>query len=176
MPGLIETARAMATERQVDVSLLCGDMRDLTWQAEFDGAFCLWGSFGYFDDAENLRFLKAVAHSLKPGARFLLDTPILEMLLPSFEASTQKQVGDVLVLEERIFDHINSRINRGWTVVRNGNTEKRESSMRIYTYRELALMMKEAGFEHCQGYGSLNHEPFRVGHKRFYMVGTRSDT
>ena len=57
-------------------------MRDLPWPARFDGAFCLGNSFGYLDDEGNASFLRAVAAALKPGARFVLETPmVLENLL-----------------------------------------------------------------------------------------------
>ena len=58
------------------------DMRDLPWPARFDGAFCAGNSFGYLDDEGNAAFLRAVAAALKPGARFVLETPmVLENLL-----------------------------------------------------------------------------------------------
>ena len=58
------------------------DMRDLPWPARFDGAFCVGNSFGYLDDTGNAYFLRAVAAALKPGARFILETPmVLENLL-----------------------------------------------------------------------------------------------
>lgn len=58
------------------------DMRDLPWRARFDAAFCVGNSFGYFDDEGNATFLAAVASVLKPGARFVLETPmVIENLL-----------------------------------------------------------------------------------------------
>src|SRR5437870_547844 len=32
---------------------VCCDMRYLPWVEAFDGAFCYWGSFGYFSDKDN---------------------------------------------------------------------------------------------------------------------------
>ena len=42
--------RAPASER---VTWEQRDMRDLPWQARFDGAFCVGNSFGYLDDEGN---------------------------------------------------------------------------------------------------------------------------
>ncbi len=82
---LLDDARRKATERQLNIVWEHRDMRDLPCQEEFDGAFCFWGSFGYFDEQGNADFLKAVCRALKPGARFLVDTHIAETLLPIFQ-------------------------------------------------------------------------------------------
>ena len=53
------------------------EMRDLPWPEGFDGAFCVGNSFGYLDDEGNAAFLRAVSTALKPGARFVLETPMV---------------------------------------------------------------------------------------------------
>src|SRR5262245_52014949 len=55
---LLEEARQKAAERRLEAAWEHRDMRDLPWQAIFDGAFCFWGSFGYFDEAGNAAFLQ----------------------------------------------------------------------------------------------------------------------
>jgi len=92
------------------------EMRDLPWPGRFDGAFCVGNSFGYLDEEGNAAFLRAVAASLKPGARFILETPmVLENLLghlqnrPSWRSSrctsssrtntTTRRAGYLLFLE-----------------------------------------------------------------------------
>jgi cyclopropane fatty-acyl-phospholipid synthase-like methyltransferase len=71
--ALLADARRTAAERRLDVAWHRRDMRDLPWREDFDGAYCFWGSFGYFDDEGNRAFLEAVARALKPGGRFLMD-------------------------------------------------------------------------------------------------------
>src|SRR5688572_22954445 len=76
------------------------DMRDLPWRSRFDGAFCVGNSFGYLDDEGNAAFLRAVAAALKPGARFVLETPmVLENLLGHIQERPWWQVGDLRLLE-----------------------------------------------------------------------------
>src|SRR5262249_19159540 len=78
--------RAAAAGRPLSVRWEQRDMRDLPWSGAFDGAFCFGNSFGYYDEEGNADFLKAVARTLKPGARFLLDTSYLtEGLLPNLQ-------------------------------------------------------------------------------------------
>lgn len=170
---LLETAMRDAEEHRLEVTWEHRDMRDLPWKEAFDGAYCFWGSFGYFDEQGNADFLRAVANALKPGAKFVIDTPIAETELPPFQERSWAQFGDVYALEERHYDHAQARVDREWTLLRGGEMEKRSLSMRLYTYRELCLLLQAAGFVGCRGYGSLNHEPFRLGLNRFYMVAVK---
>ena len=55
---LIEAARRDASERELVVDWRQGDMRLLSEDGSYDGAVCFWNSFGYFDDADNLEFLR----------------------------------------------------------------------------------------------------------------------
>lgn len=78
---LLEEAQVIADAQHLPISYEHRDMRDLPWRGEFDGAICFWSSFGYFDEQGNADFLSAVSKALKPGARFLLDTPLVETRL-----------------------------------------------------------------------------------------------
>ena len=53
------------------------DMRDLPWPARFDAAFCFGNSFGYLEDEGDEAFLRSVAAVLKPGGKFVLETPMV---------------------------------------------------------------------------------------------------
>jgi cyclopropane fatty-acyl-phospholipid synthase-like methyltransferase len=174
-PDLIADATSQIDIERSPVTFEQRDMRDLPWQEEFDGAFCFWSSFGYFDDAGNLDFLKAVHNALKPGASLVLDTPLIETRLPEMESQERIwfPVGDLLALEERGFDHVNSRVESEWTFIRGSEVEQKLLSLRLYTYRELCAMLDEAGFGNHQAYGSLDWEPFELGATWLYMVTTK---
>jgi SAM-dependent methyltransferase len=170
--SLLDQGQAQANARGLAVDWACRDMRDLPNTEKFDAALCWWSSFGYFDEAGNLDFLKAVAKSLKPGAPLLLDTPLVETRLPEMIAEERVwwPVGDLLALEERTFDHVTSRVESEWTLVRGGQVEKKLLSLRLYTYRELTQLLEEAGFAGHQAYGSLEWEPFELGAPWLYLL------
>jgi cyclopropane fatty-acyl-phospholipid synthase-like methyltransferase len=65
--ALVDEATRAARERGVPAVFERRDMRDLPWEAAFDGAFCAGNSFGYFDDAGTRAFLRAVHRILRPG-------------------------------------------------------------------------------------------------------------
>ncbi len=170
---LLAAAQDRARARQVKIDCQRRDMRDLPWENTFDGAFCYWESFGYFDDNGNRAFVNAVARSLKPGARFVVDTHIIETLLPRIHIRDWSHVGDLLVLEERSYDHLESRVHRSWTFIREGHMENRVVAFRLYTYRELCRLFEEAGFTDCQGYDLVSQRPFQFGAGRLVLVATK---
>jgi len=172
---LLEDAKARADAQGLPISWEHRDMRDLPWPGEFDGAVCFWSSFGYFDEQGNADFLRAVSNALKPGARFLLDTPLVETRLPEMEAEAKVwwKVGDLLALEDRRFDHVTSRVESEWTFVRDGQTERKHLSLRLYTYRELCRLLDQAGFGNHRAYGNLDCEPFALGSTWLYLVTTK---
>lgn len=172
-PPLLEDARRQADERGLDIAFKGLDMRHLPWEGEFDGAFCFWGSFGYFDDDGNREFLGALSRVLKPDGRALLDIPNLaEGVLPRFQERGWDRVGDILVLQERKYNHAQGRIDVEWTFVQGDRTEKMPSSIQLYTYRELCRLLKEVGLVSWKEYGSLDLKPFGLG-SRLYLVVRR---
>jgi len=172
---LLEAARVKADVQRLTIEWGHRDMRDLPWPGKFDGAVCFWSSFGYFDEQGNADFLKAVSNALKPGARFLLDTPLIETRLPEMEAEAKVwwQAGDLLALEHRRFDHVNSRVESEWTFVHQGQIERKSLSLRLYTYRELCSLLDQAGFGNHLAYGTLDLEPFALGSTWLYLVTTK---
>ncbi len=152
-----------------------GDMRDLPWESRFDGAYCLWESFGYFDDAGNRAFLAAAARALKPGAKLLLDTHVLKSALAGLQRREWSETGsgEILVLEERDYDHTTSAITRRWRVIAGGQVETSQLTIRLYSYRELVALLESVGFTHCTGYTWMSIIPFMVGASRLVMVAQR---
>jgi SAM-dependent methyltransferase len=123
------------------------DMRDLPWSGRFDGAFCVGNSFGYLDDQGNADFLRAVRRSLKPGARFILETPmVIENLLGHIHDRAWWKVGDVHLLVQNVYDHERSRLEIDYTFVSGGRVETRHGSHRAYSFRELVQLIEQAGF------------------------------
>ncbi len=73
-PSLVAYNREEAAEEDLATARFEeGDMRQLAYQAEFDAALLLSGSFGFFDEATNRDVLARLARALKPGGRLLVD-------------------------------------------------------------------------------------------------------
>jgi SAM-dependent methyltransferase len=170
----LATARSAAAAQSLTVQWENRDMRDLPWKGEFDGGFSFGNSFGYLDDDGNAEFLRAAAGALKPGAHFVLDTGyVTEVLLPGLQVRGWYQVGDILALADRRYDHVHGRLHVDYTWIRPGRMEKQSMSARLYSYCELRKLLEAAGFTDVQGVSSLSGEPFRLGSPRLLMTATR---
>ena len=163
----LTAARSQAAGKPGKIAWEQREMRDLPWPERFDGAYCFGNSFGYLDDEGNAQFLKSVAAALKPGARFTLETGyVMETLLPVLQERSWYPVGDMLMLAQRRYDPRDSRLHVEYICIRGSESEKRSMSARIYSYREIVLLLEKAGFTGVQGYGSFAREPFRLGSRR----------
>jgi ubiquinone/menaquinone biosynthesis C-methylase UbiE len=171
--GLLSQAEARGRERGLNITWQQADMRDLQWRDEFDAVLNWWGSFGYFDDAGNQRFLEAVARALKPGGRVLFDTHVMETLLPQFQPRGWDRVGDVVILQERAINLEEGRIEAEWTYLTGGEVATTHSSIRLYTFGQLHRMLKDAGFTEIEGFDESTGEPLRVGSRRLVMVARK---
>ncbi|MFB3921325.1 MAG: cyclopropane-fatty-acyl-phospholipid synthase family protein [Terriglobia bacterium] len=174
-PAFLDMARTEAARRKLDVTWERRDMRELPWQDEFDGAFCIGGSFAYFTDEGNAAFVNSVAHALKPGGRFALDaTRVAEFILPRHRDREWTQVGEYFFLEENHYDHVQGRMQTEYTLVRDGKMEKKSDSVRIYTFREIDRLLADAGFSNREAFGSFEREPYRLGSPLLYLVASKA--
>jgi SAM-dependent methyltransferase len=170
----IVEARIKSSAAGVPVNLHEGDMRNLPWVAEFDGAFCFGNSFGYLDDDADANFLRAVSRTLKAGSRFVLDAPaVAECVLPNFQPNRLIEIGGIAVSIVHRYDPEQGRMFNDFTFTRNGLDDQRPSSQRIYTYLELTKLLRAAGLEVVFAFASLEEEPFQLGAHRLLMVAEK---
>lgn len=170
----VDEAKRNSRARGISIDWRNSDMRALPWTNEFDGAFCFGNSFGYLDDDGNADFLKAVSRTLKSGARLIIDAPaIAECLLPNFQETRTIELGGITVTIDNRYDHEQGRMFPSFTFVRNGVEDKRSSSQRIYTYKELSGLLSGTGLETVSAFGSLDEHPFKLGAHRLLLVAMK---
>jgi SAM-dependent methyltransferase len=169
-------ARGRASAAGVTIDFVLGDMRELPQRPLFDGAFCWGNSFGYFPRAEMKRFTAAVAGSLAPDARLVIDTATCaESLLVELERQSWMRVDDELVLLlECEYDARASRLDTTYTsVLRDQVVDRRTAHHYVFTSGEIADMLEAAGFEAIELFGDLDGSPFELGSDRLLVVARR---
>ncbi len=172
----LEFARQRAAARGLTIDYRQGDMWDLQLSGPFDAAFSIWSSIGYAGEDEDRRYFSRIFEALRPGGSLVVDTQCLETLLPEFEERQWYPAGEIVVAEERQFDPVSSRVLSMWTFAGPDCFDQVESSIRIYSYRELESMLSEIGFGDFESYGSMELEDFGVGSSRLVLIARRPDS
>jgi len=168
--GFIAEARAANSE----VRWLLGDMCELPWRAEFDGAYCFGNSFGYHDRSGAACFLATVSGTLKPGARFIIDTGMAaESILPTLLQKRWHHLSGIYVLSETQYHPAEGRLDIVYTFIRDGVAEKRPASSFVFTVAELCHLHREAGLEPVQLLSSLEGAPYTLGSPGLILVSRR---
>jgi ubiquinone/menaquinone biosynthesis C-methylase UbiE len=170
----LAAGRRSAGEQGLTVEWRQSDMRDLPWHEQFEAAFCGGSSFGFLGDAGDGDFLRAVAQTLKPGARFAIDAvKAAEVIVPHFRARHAMEVQGIRFEAENLYDPAAGWMESRYTLTRGDRNEVRFARHRIYTYREVEAMLEKSGFRGIQGFGSLAGEPFHPGAARLVFVAVR---
>jgi SAM-dependent methyltransferase len=169
----IRRARRYARKEELEIEFVCGDMREIVFDGEFDAAFNWFGSFGYFSDAENLRFCKRVFQSLRPGGRFLIEGVNKSWLLAHFRPTHDMTIGGVHVVIRSRWNRTRKRVFSTWTFSKGRATERRPVATRVYNGAEMRSVLRAAGFREVQLFGSPPLGRFTRHSRRVIAVGRR---
>ena len=173
--AVLDNGRKDAAERNLRVEFAQRDMRDLPWPGQFDSAFCFGNSFSYFDDDGNRDFLEAVHAALKPGGRFVLETRFCaEGVFQQMLKKAWFPLGDLFFLVDTAYDPATAQLTSSYTIIQDGRVERQQATYRIYTYRELLQLFRDAGFGNLETFGSLKREPFAIGSPGLWVVAVRN--
>jgi SAM-dependent methyltransferase len=155
LPMLIRAADH-AQRRGLSVNFVHADMREMTFSSQFDGAYCMLSSFGYFDEETNLRVATAICKALKPGGRLLLDIINRDYIVGDLPSRVWWEGEGCVVLEEVDFNYHTSRVLiRRSVVFGNGRQSEQEISMRAYSLHEVGKLLRQAGLRVLDVSGSL---------------------
>ncbi|MBV9732857.1 MAG: SAM-dependent methyltransferase, partial [Verrucomicrobia bacterium] len=143
----------------------------------FDLAINLFTSFGYFGDQENLTVLRNVFCSLAPGGFFIIDVMGKEVIARGFAPSAvQKRTdGSIWVSTREIIDDW-CRIRSCWLLIRDQKVTNVTFDTTLYSGRELADLLKKAGFDDVKLFGSLQGIPYDLKAQRLVAVAQKQRT
>jgi SAM-dependent methyltransferase len=176
--GYVDAAQREAERLALPVTCLCGDAFEHVPAEPCRGAFNWATSFGYADDARNLRMLERAYAALTPGGRFALDTMNVPGVLAAFEPETVLRKttahGELVLVRHSRIDPRRGRIDKRWCyTLPDGRTLEHHSSVRLYLPHTLADMLGAVGFRDVTLFGSIAGEPLAMTSPRCIAVGTR---
>jgi SAM-dependent methyltransferase len=156
LPLLLRAADE-SKRRALSVNFVHADMREMAFEKQFDGAYSMLTSFGYFDEDTNLRVAERIGRALKPGARFLLDIVNRDYVVSDLPVRVWWEGTGCVVLEEVDFNFHTSRIVTHRSIVfEDGRQLEQEISVRAYSLHEIGRLLRQAGFRVMDVSGGLN--------------------
>ena len=156
LPLLLRAADE-SKRRALSVNFVHADMREMAFEKQFDGAYSMLTSFGYFDEDTNLRVAERIGRALKPGARFLLDVVNRDYVVSDLPVRVWWEGTGCVVLEEVDFNFHTSRIVTHRSIVfEDGRQLEQEISVRAYSLHEIGRLLRQAGFRVMDVSGGLN--------------------
>ena len=172
-PSFIEKARQNAKDGHLAVEFVVGDMKEYCKPCGFDVVINLFGSFGYFEDADDdQQVVRHMYASLRSGGRFLIETLGREIAAREFQERDWSEHEDTLVLSEKKPIQNWSRIQTRWIVIVKGRRIDHAVSVRCYASTELSSLLSDCGFQ-CKVYGDLAGQDYDHKAKRLVVVGTK---
>ena len=172
----LRRAEADARAAGVSVRWLHGDMRQIPFEAEFDGLINIFTAFGYLEsEDEDLDVLRQVRKALRPGGLFLLETMHRDALVRGYQPHgiTRHEDG-LLVLEERAFDQLSGRNHvRVTLILPDGTRREHQHAARVYSATDLARLCASAGLEVAAHYGGLDSSALRLNSPRLVLACRR---
>lgn len=173
-PFLLEKARSRAESKRLDIEWVQEDMRSFVRPDAFDLVINLFTSFGYFEDEENRTVLRNVFRSLAPGGFFIIDVMGKEIVARGFAASAvdKHPDGSIWVQSREIIDDW-YRIRTRLFLIRDQKVTEASFDTALYSGRELADLLKRAGFAQVKLFGSLQGIPYDLKAQRLVAVATK---
>jgi len=140
-----------AQDRGVKLNFVQGDMRDMTFDEQFDGVFCWNTSFGYFEEEKNAQVIDRVHRALKAGGLFLLDVVNRDFLVRQSPSLAWFEGDGCVCMDEMIVDFITSRMRIKRTMMLDdGRSREVDYSLRTYSLHELGKILHDHGFKVCE--------------------------
>ncbi len=175
-PVLIKIAHDLATENAYPIHCIRADMRNIPALQKFDAIVSFFTSFGYFQkEYDNLRVLKNVTLTLKPGGLFLLDYLNVKHTLFNLVPRDHKTGSGFQITQERSFNQKSERFEKKIIIHEPANFREYHESVRAYGIIEMGSLFAEAGLKCIATYGDYSGKKYSPDSPRLIMIGQKHE-
>jgi SAM-dependent methyltransferase len=172
--SLLDIARQKASEAGVDIIFEQCDMRQLSYEQEFDAVINMFAAFGFFSDEENEMVIAQIHTSLRPGGYFLIDLLNREWMLNNNLTRYWRHPSGDYVLAYKV------ELVEGIAVMRRelvnqvtGTKAKYEFTLRAYSLPELTEIFRRHGFTIEAEYGGFDRRPYNKEAPRMIILARK---
>jgi len=154
--AMLARAGDEAQDRKAKLNFVQGDMREMSFDEQFDGVFCWNTSFGFFEEEKNALVIDRIHRSLRAGGLFLLDVVNRDFLIRQSPSLCWFEGDGCVCMDEMSVDFITSRMKVKRTMMLDdGRSREIEYSMRVYSLHELGKILHDHGFKVCEVSGRV---------------------
>ncbi len=144
-----------AEEKGLKVEFLISDMKEFSFDKQFDVAINIFTSFGYFEsDEENFKVFSNVEKSLKSGGYFVFDFINADNLKKTLVASSEDEFDGEKVIQKRYIE--NGFVYKDIFI----GSEKYTERLKLYSKVELEKALMDAGLEPVELFGDYYGNSF----------------
>ena len=156
-PVLLDEARRRAGDAEWP-RWVNADFREPPLEDEsFDAVLNLFTAIGYRGEQEDRRMLGAFLRVLRKGAPIVIETLHRDRLMAIFQQRGWDPIGeDVIVAEERRFDHVAGEVETDHIVFAGGQKRSITFRLRVYTATELARLLEDVGYAEVECFGAYD--------------------
>ena len=145
-----------AQRRGLQINFVHDDMRHMNFEIQFDGAYCLFSSFGFYEDDVNRQILQNASDGLKSGARFVIEVLNRDYLISDLPSRVEWEGDGCKVYEEVNFNYFSSRIVSHRVIIFDDSRKlEQEISIRAFSLHELGKLLHAVGFRVVEISGGL---------------------
>ncbi len=176
-PHLLRHAREAADAAGVDVAWIEADMREIPVPAEpYDAVVSVFSSFGLLGtDEEELKVAQAMARALAPGGKVLVETVNREIMLRRWMPMRWREQPDgAIVCDKLKFDVATGILHSQETAaLPDGRRTRSADQLRMWSFTELALLLRVSGFEAVTPFGDLDGSRYTWDSYRMVAVAQK---
>jgi SAM-dependent methyltransferase len=157
-----------------EIEFIQEDMKEFRRENSFDLIVNGWNSFGYFDTREKDRQMMENLHtSLKNGGVLVMDLWSKELTAMNDRERQWTENNGIYNMEKiEVKDNWN-KVETTWIKVEDGETVEYTWEQRLYSARELQILMEAAGFSSIDFYGNLQGDEYGEDAERLIVVAEK---
>lgn len=171
VPTYLEEIQQIAIHENLALQTFTMDVRNISFEHQFDKAYLMFTSFGYFSDLENNQLLMNLNMALKKGGLLLIDIENRDYILKNFiyEKWREKEFG-LLLERHKYFPETSHQTTRRIQYFKDGTQKESHRDLRLYSLHELLAIASKANLKVVKIMGDYNAKPFQINSPRIIAI------
>lgn len=170
---LAEAADRIRKEN-LSARFVCGDMREIPFEEEFDAAASLFNSFGYFSEkSDDIKTLEGIFRALRPGGMFALDIVNGANVRKYSQKQSRTDLGRRWLTDKIEFTGDGMTCSWTFTDKKTGKSQTEIFFNRLYDEKLIKKALEDTGFSVLRLYGGFGGEPLTDKSERIIAISKK---